>query len=534
MSAQEDGVQPMRLEIHGVVLESGTDQPIPGAEVSVFAQPSGAAPESLAKAATDSAGAFDILMSRPGRYRVEARKSGYEAPGSGPSAVQEVELEERYPLAEVKLCLGHFGALTGKVVDGDGKPIPDLRLDVVRERDRGPRFPPAGPEAKTDADGRFTASGLAPGNYAAEVFPQTGARERILTTFTEADAEKVDLDYERAYWPGGHGAEGALPVAVAGGATVDIGTLRAHKIPYYRVHVRIPVAQCDAGDSMSVFERVRDSIGSGSIQPLGQAPCDQDILVTGYLPGTYRLVLRVPGEHGSSASVPFVIADGNITVAALLLADVTVDGAVVSAEGAGAPDFTKLSVMLSPADWAGGDIIGGDIIQPWPVASDGKFQIPYVRPVGQSVSVRGLDATHYVKEIRYNGRALSGSTVPLEGATAPSLTIVLDDKPAAIAGRVENVSGAMVIAVKWPVDWSVPGGGGGKAQADANGSFLITGLSPGEYRVIALPALPDLMGVSQAAIERIFAGAESLDLTSGETLNVTLEPTVLPAQPLQP
>jgi hypothetical protein len=88
--------------------------------------------------------------------------------------------------------------------------------------------------------------------------------------------------------------------------------------------------------------------------------------------------------------------------------------------------------------------------------------------------------------------------------------------------------------VKWPWDFTAPGTVG-RSQADAGGSFLITGLSPGEYRVIALLSLPqDLMGVSQAAIEQIMAGGEKLELSPGAFLNVTLEPTVLPAQQLQP
>jgi hypothetical protein len=284
---------------------------------------------------------------------------------------------------------------------------------------------------------------------------------------------------------------------------------------------------------LSVRETDRDSVGGSLNQPLGEAPCGKDVLVTGHPSGTFHLFFRFGGEYGVSASVPFVITDQNITVTAALLPDVTVEGVFVTAEGARAPDFTKLSVMLSPTDRL------GDAIQQWPVEIDGKFQIPYVRPVEQAVIVRGLDAAHYVKEIRYNGIALPGSSVPLDqGATAPSMTIVLYDKPATIAGSVDTsgdrASRPTVIAVKWPWDFTAPGTVG-RSQADAGGSFLITGLSPGEYRVIALLSLPqDLMGVSQAAIEQIMAGGEKLELSPGAFLNVTLEPTVLPAQQLQP
>lgn len=529
--AQEENPQTASGVIRGVVLESGTQQPISGAAVSVAA--TGAAPlESSAKTTTDAAGAFAISMKMPGRYRVEASKPGYQPP-SGPSAAAEVELEERYPDAEVKLLLGHFGALTGSVVDGAGRPLPDLRLQAVHENARAMRFLPFGTEAKTDAEGRFVIASLAPGDYAVEIGPQAAAPDRLLTAFTEADAEKVDQDYERTYWPGGHGAESALPVSAPAGATVDIGTLRIQKIPYYRVHVRIPVAPCDETDSMSVYETVGDP-GGGSLNRilLGQAPCGKDILVTGHPSGSFRLFLRIGGENGSSASVPFVIADQNITVTAPLLPDLTVDGAFVIAEGARPPDFTKLSVILRPTD----GVI--DVLQSQPADSDGKFQIPYVRPVAQTVAVLGLSADHYVKEIRYNGSALSGPTVPLDqGASAPGLAIVLDDKPAAISGHVVAPDGravrATVIAVSWPWDGTSPGPSG-MAQGDDSGSFLMTGLSPGEYRLIAIPSLSrDLPSVSEAAFERIMEGGAKVELSVGALVNVTLELTALPA-PQQP
>jgi hypothetical protein len=532
MPAQDGDAQTGSGEIRGVVVEIGTEQPIAGAGISVVLKQSGPelvdagwSLESSVKITTDAAGAFAIPMKLPGKYRVEAAKLGYEAPARGRSAAQEVELEERYPVSEVKLFLGHYGALTGSVVDGDGKPIPDLRLGAVHENTSGMRFFPVGVDAKTDAEGRFVVASLLPGNYVAEVFPQTGAQERVLTAFTESDAEKMDLDYERTYWPGGHGAEAALPVTVSGGATVDVGTLRVRKVPYYRVHVRIPIAQCDPDGAMSVYETIQGS-GSGIFnQRLGQAPCGKDILVTGHPSGAFRLLLRVAGENGASASVPFVIGDQNITVMAPVLADVTVEGAFLTADSAKAPDFTKLSVILSSTDGV------GDASQPSPVESDGKFQIPYVRPVGQSVIVQGLGATHYVKEIRYNGIALSGPTLPLDQvAIASGLIIVLDDKPATIAGHVVASGGRasrpIVIAAKWPFDPTALGYSR-SAQADAAGSFLITGLRPGEYRIIAIPSLSrDLMAVSQATIERVMAEAAKVELSPGELLNVTLEPAV--------
>jgi hypothetical protein len=115
-----------------------------------------------------------------------------------------------------------------------GKPIPNLQLRAVREQTRDPlRFWRGdGVAVRTGADGQFLAAGLPPGDYAVEIFPQTGSDKRVLTTFTEKDLDKTDLDYEHTYWPGGHGPEAALPVAVVSGATVQVGSIPVRKVPY--------------------------------------------------------------------------------------------------------------------------------------------------------------------------------------------------------------------------------------------------------------------------------------------------------------
>ena len=361
---QKAGTPPPSPEIRGVVLEPGTNQPVVEAEVTLSVQGPGPIRinggwqrDDARKATTDHSGAFTLLLEKPGAYRVEAKRPGYvPSEASGASDYAELTLTAEKPTAEVKLFLTRPGQLTGSVVDEEtSKPIANLRLSAARKMIVFGFLPAGGTSATTDAEGRFAATGLQPGEYAVVVGPQTEPDKRVLTKFTAQDVKTVESDYEQTYWPGGHGPEAVLPMTVASGATVDVGQLQVRKVPYYRVHVRIPVSNCADGDTMRVTEAAVTQTSIG-IRPLAQVPCGKDVLVTGFSPGDYRLILGIDGrtsETRGTASVPFSISDENIEIAAPLTPGVALEGAVVAAEGAKPPDFAKVRISLRAVDGFG-------------------------------------------------------------------------------------------------------------------------------------------------------------------------------------
>ena len=259
-AGQQNAATPAQPEIRGVVLEPGSNVAVPDAEVLLFVQEPGPIKlnggwktEPSSKGKTDSTGSFSFSLDKPGPYRVEAKKTGYSAPGTSaaPNFV-ELKLTEAKPVAEARLYLVHPGEITGRVVDEETRePIPNLLLRLARASERI-RLLLDGPSATTDADGHFAATGLEPGEYAVQIRPQTAPEKRVLTQFTEKDTQTMERDYENTYWPGGHGLEMALPLTLTSGATVDVGVLRVRKVPYYRVHVRGLVSNCEDGDTMYV------------------------------------------------------------------------------------------------------------------------------------------------------------------------------------------------------------------------------------------------------------------------------------------
>lgn len=100
-------------EVRGVVLETGTNQPVPDAEISIsFALPGKDAnrsvwkPDESKRARTDQRGAFTIRLEVLGSYRVEAKKAGY-GPADDTHAPDFVEFSvtAEKPNAETRLFL---------------------------------------------------------------------------------------------------------------------------------------------------------------------------------------------------------------------------------------------------------------------------------------------------------------------------------------------------------------------------------------------------------------------------------------------
>ena len=114
-----------------------------------------------------------------GRWEAEPMKSAeFEVQGLGPDKPRAVAfVHKERKLAGAARVTGHekdaievklvpWATVSGRLVDGDGKPMPDIRLGFVQrleETDAAGAGDLPDYEVRTDANGRFTLSGFAPG-----------------------------------------------------------------------------------------------------------------------------------------------------------------------------------------------------------------------------------------------------------------------------------------------------------------------------------------------------------------------------------
>jgi len=527
----QNALQPAPLEIRGRVVEGGANIPIASAQVVISVLETYHFKE-VKRSITDPSGNFQIRLENPGEYSVRAEKPGYTYDGKNPvsytpSNQARVKLDNEHVSAAVRLVLFSAGELTGHVVDADtGKPIANLRVHPITLFWSNGRPIEVGHEpAVTDKEGRFVATGLQSGRYLVEVRPQQFDKEQLLEKFSAEDLTKVDNDYQRGYWPGGGGFDMALPVQVLPGNLTDVGTIKARKGPFYRVRLSIPADGCTPGEKVEINATMLQFIDSGGG---GEVECGKDVLLRNFESAQYSfyVVSGTTEEDRKRVILPVEVTDKNLELSVPLVRGVDIHGRIVVADGASKPPLEKLKIQMIVM----GDIQFADEQEPISPDADGRFRFVN-RPIARTrIVVSDLPANFDVKELRYNGGAVTDNIVALNAnSPAHSLEIVVDDKPARIAGTVADrdklMARALVILLKWPVSNEDVFLSVRSASADDDGKFQFAGLAAGEYRILAIAQESAEKLDEPRVLEQLLSAADRLTLTAGVAQNLTLSVT---------
>jgi hypothetical protein len=523
------------IQIHGVVHEIGLNLGLPGAEVTIFEF---AGPERqktvFAIAATDPRGEFNFHPVRFGDYWIEVKKQAYFAsiPVEGisgsvmaPPPHEEtgtlITVSAAHPSQEVRFALMRPGALTGTLVDEADKPLAGALIEISMAG--LPAFVRAA--AKTDRDGVFTARMLMPGEYLVKISPTPGKFLNAPPKFSDDDLKVVDEGLETFYWPDAPDERSATPARVTPGASTNLGNVRVRATPSYRA--RVSMEGCKP-DDLPYLTVVTPNDGTVTIQNDGGtmtvplptffaspvASC-ADVLVKGLKPGAYTFLLS--GQKGWAVAA-VEVAKKNLEVSLAMSPAVEVNGRFVAPEGGTLPALDKVHITLLPA------ASGGKPAQVPAPDAKGAFSAANVMGPSHRVGVNGLGEKYYVKEIRVDGKAAPDGVAQLYQGS--QIEIVLDDQPAAITGLVTEgdkpFSQPLVFVAKWP---SLAVATPRPTTGDNSGQFQITGLQPGEYRVLAVPStpLPDGQQIPQSMLGKLWNDAERITLERGGSKAVALK-----------
>jgi hypothetical protein len=415
-----------------------------------------------------------------------------------------VSIDQEHPSQERKFTLIRLGELRGRVVDEDGKPLANLRLGLR---------PATSTQVITDRDGYFTATKLRPGDYLVRIGPERGSPE-ILPQFSESDLKSVDEDLETLFWP-------SVPIPVSPGASLSVGSITARKAVYYRAHLSVRPSSCEPDENWQLT--IRTGNGTG-FDPSWRVPCSREFLVKNLPPGHHSFVISTDDQGGKErrwADASVEVTDHNLEVTMTMSPGAEITGRLISAEGGALP--AKTTVAVTP------------VLRGWgfvTLASDqgGTFQIRSLPGDPSRASANDMGDKFYVKEVRYNGLAVTnGVFTPVAGPA--TLEIVIDDKAATISGLITErgkVAGPIMIeAVKWPLSADSSSilmllRTSKSTPADDQGRFQISGLAPGEYRVfgmtedIALRMRPD-------GLIQLLNRAEKVILERGSSQSISLK-----------
>ena len=427
------------LALRGRVIDDKGD-PVENARVRCFLDGG-----DVRVAMSDAHGEFEFVVPSVERIRFVAVK------GELTSALSEPATASRLAIEGVVLALTRGGSLSGRVVDGAGRPLSEmaviLRPHVIASMDAA-----MGRTAIVTNDGRFAVRGLCPATYGVVVKPQ----------------DVAPFPGRPDFFAGPRFSEAALGS--------DGGVLHAAELPFETLErelARIDVAAGqDVTDVVLVYDRqsnlsITGFVSDVSADPVANAsvkarPVDGGIDATAYgstkRDGSYEVVGLVEGLYEITVSAPDFaevqlagVPGGAKDVDVVLERLAAIEGRVIRADsGEPVTDFElryeveRESPFGMGGIWSFSEVLEKMVETPpmlttkehMPVQDpQGRFSLPALEPGRVTIKVRAegfIICTAVTPKLR-GGDTLDGVEVRMLPAQ-PFEGVVVDESGAAIAG----------------------------------------------------------------------------------------------------
>lgn len=501
--------------IAGVVTAAEGGQPIRRVTVTLLT----GAPSGNRVGVTDDRGRFAFADLPAGRYTLRAERLGYVRASYGAtrgwrSPGVPIVLAAGQSIAGANLSMMKGGVITGRVTDQLGEPLQDIWVSIAEPREINGTLsltiPPANGVAggqgvnplisSTDDRGVYRFYGLPPGRFIVGAYRMYGEPMRPYEPTVADDAPRAAtaIGYVPVYFPGTIDPAAATPIMIRaaeerGGVDFQIDPVRFATV---RGSVTDQSGQPAGGVTLFAMRYgiVAGSMETGGLPPLGGSTATGEFTIRGVPPGRFSILAQTRTGTPRFAKADVQVDGGDVSGVTLQLAPgVTVSGRVVIEERATAPpnwSGVKVRVTAPPAP-AGASIA----IPPVDVQPDGTFKIPGVGPDSYVLSAVLPGDAWMVKSAVLNGRDLMTNPIDVApGQAVDGVVVTLTDRVTEISGRLLDAAGKPspdFYVLAFPTDrrlWSL-----GRdrlrpaVRPDANGHYQITGLSPGEYYLAALP-----------------------------------------------
>jgi hypothetical protein len=459
--------------------------------------------EITTRAVTDEKGQYRFTNVAAGRFRVAPLAEAFVVEGNraGAGGVA-VTVAEGQTVSNIDFTLARGGVITGRVTDGDGRPVIAERIVLATTTENGRAQPFNGGNRlgfETDDRGVYRIYGLPAGRYilSAGGGDRPGVSRRIR--------------YPRTFYPDAVEQAQAQTVEVEAGSVVENIDIRlGAPMKAYAVVGRV----VDADSGQPVFGvpiNVGRERGGGPAGATGATSnAEGAFRVTGLTPGRYSASIRTSGRSSGfpgggaenstdfySDPVSFEISSDNVTGLEIKVHRGASIAGVVVVEGANDPSVAaRLSQLMISANsrgqsqgQAGRGGAGGrqNLAQ---VGSNGAFRIGGIAPGRVRLNVNGFGGGDFggrlsLVRIERGGAVINGDLDVASGEQITGVRVVVGYGAGVIQGRVVVTGGALPPGTRLTVSIrSLNSAGQNRpAQVDASGQFRIEGLLPGSYEV---------------------------------------------------
>lgn len=517
---------------HGTVVNSLTGQGIPRALVKLN--------EDYA-VLTGSDGQFSIDNVPAGTYAATVSKPGFLGVGNSrngegrlmhmpPAPPRMIHVGPDMPSATISLVptatiVGQISLSTADAADG-------IRISIYRRQMNfgHVQWVMAG-TARSRIDGSFHVAGLPPGSYML-------ATEASLDSPNPAEAGPAPVwGYPPAYYPGvtDPGSGGVITLAAGQQAEADIALTRQQFFPV--------TAAIRTGDSRMPGEYNVLDMGGHPTGMSAQVDSTRGLVHASLPNGSWVLEGRGFGREMTWGRAEVHVASAPVAVA-LSMQGVPHIPVNVQREFTGSTTASTSGpgvnlVLVSADPFATGSASGG--MGPVPGTNGSAWQLNLADPGRFWVEAFPSGST-YVSSISSGGADLASNPLVIDpGSTPAPIDVTLRDDGGSITGQMNtsaaNAPGSTeaadqmaqltVYAIpQFPFVERLP-----QARVRQDGSFSLTNLAPGSWRVVACDSPQDIDFHSPEALAAWAGKGQTATVEAGGTAHVTLDVTHVEATP---
>ncbi len=462
------------------------------------------------KVRTDGDGRYHVSGLTEGAYVIRALSKAYVRAGNSPgfSAFKSVTLDEGEARGNADIAMVRGGVITGRVTDAEGQPLVAGYLQLQPLDEKGQ--PRGGFEfdnwevMQTDDRGVYRIYGLPAGRY-------------LLSAGSERGYGQANRKPPKTFYPDATDEKQAKVIEVKEGAEVtDIDIRLGVAKQTYEAAGRVVDSETGQPVPQVIVMCTEVVEGDGRRERIGRTVATDDqgkFQITGLPSGRYDLALRNHWQESSrhySEKTRFELNDSDVSgLEVKAIRGATVSGVVVL-EGVNDPAVkAKLRQMMVSIQVLGKReaVADGPAYEPLgnansKIASDGSFAASGVPPGKATFELHNYQENIFsIKHIERNGAEIRTAFEVGRGEQVTGLRVILAYGNGAIRGQVKIPGG------KLPEDWilhvfAIPVGmtggdehypafhpGGGGAEADEKGRFVIERLAAGEYDLTLHPVV---------------------------------------------
>ena len=506
--------------IRGRVVAVETGRPLGLATITARASE---LPESRS-ISTNAEGRYELRDLPAGRYALSASRNGYLSMAYGQTRPREqgkpIQLAARQTIEDVDFAMPRAGAISGRVTDDQGDPLPWVRVTAQQSR-----FEQA-QAAVADEQGRYRISNLGPGSYV--VWTQ------VLDSWP-GDRPGRALAFPQSFFPNTTNPSAAERIEIRPGSEVSNVNLSLAPAATATVSGTVVDSTGQPGVSaiqVSLVQQVEGFATFGFGAPLRNGR----FTFQNVLPGAYTLVvssLPRPGVGAEEAVVPLVVSGSDIDLAVATSTGWSVAGRVI-VDGATGSVLQRDRVLLQavPVIRVNAAMVRAD----GRVKEDGTFTISGIH--GRARLIANIPDGWTVNAIRAGGRDVAGKPIEMAvGETLTGVEVVVSNRVTRLTGNVTDAAaapvnaGTVIVFVDDRERWFDPTGmmrpGSTEfvraARPDQQGLFEIKGMPPGNYLAVAVDYAPDRIWYDPSYLDSIRPYAQRVTIADGESKTLALK-----------